>query len=267
MTFDGLRDSIKKLRTLLGQSTTKQVAAKGVKKAARTVVLEYFDKHRPKLVVAGLQEQDLSDLDSTLQDLLELSRKNALRATYVKTVKNAEKAANAIESLLLLKRACAASSPAIKLNDRERGFVDTLHALVPTAALSYEQACLDLSCSNRKSYRGAATELRESLRELLDHLAPDKEVMNQPSFNLEKNQTKPTMKQKTRFILRSRGKNKSVYDAPESAVGVIEDSVCSLARAVYNRSSLSTHMATTLKEVKQIKAYVDIVLSELLELS
>lgn len=267
LRIDELRDSLKQLRKLLGRSAANQVGANSVKEASRELVRGYFGAQRPKLLSDGLQEEDLVEFDLLFQNLLELSQKKALRATYIKTVKNAEKESNAVESLLLLKSPGAGSSPATELDDREKRFVDTLYALVPTAALSYEQACLDLKCLDRKSYRGVAAELREALRELLDHLAPDKQVVEQPAFKLEKDQDKPTMKQKTRFILRSRGKNKSVFEAPESAVDVVEASVSSLARAVYKRSSLSTHVATTLQEVKQIKAYVDVIFSELLELS
>jgi hypothetical protein len=108
--------------------------------------------------------------------------------------------------------------------------------------------------------------LREALRETLDYLAPDNDVIAQPGFKLEKDATRPTMQQKVRFILKSRGKNKSQTEAPENAVSVIEERVGALARAVYNRSSVSTHVGTAKQEVQQIKAYVDVVLGELLEI-
>ena len=47
---------------------------------------------------------------------------------------------------------------------------------------------------------------------------------------------------------------------------VVEERVGALARSVYTRSSLSTHVGTTKQEVQQVKAYVDVVLSELLEI-
>ncbi len=75
------------------------------------------------------------------------------------------------------------------------------------------------------------------------------------------------MKQKMRYILRSRGKNKTVSEAPEKAVEIVEEMVGALARSVYNRSSLSTHVGTTKQEVQQVKAYVDVVLGELLEIA
>ena len=86
--------------------------------------------------------------------------------------------------------------------------ISTLEAIVPTAALSYKQALTDLNiCNHKISFRGTATELREALRETLDHLSPDTAIMKEPGFKLEQNQTKPTMKQKVRYILKMRNLN------------------------------------------------------------
>jgi hypothetical protein len=58
---------------------------------------------------------------------------------------------------------------------------------------------------DRQSWRGPATDLRE----VLDHVAPDKEVTVQQGFKLEKNQIGLTMKQKVRFILGKRRVSKN----------------------------------------------------------
>jgi hypothetical protein len=98
-------------------------------------------------------------------------------------------------------------------------------------------------------------------------LAPDSEVLKQPGFKLEENQTKPTMKQKVRFVLTSRDRNKTQRDATEKSVDLIESLVGEVARATYNRASLATHVETTRSEVHRIKRYVDTVLFDLLEIS
>ena len=67
--------------------------------------------------------------------------------------------------------ATAAGGPA--QTSVEVQIIETLQSLVPTAALSYQQAIRDLADSTRVSYRGPAAELREVLREVCDHLAPD----------------------------------------------------------------------------------------------
>jgi len=141
---------------------------------------------------------------------------------------------------------------------------ETLLKLVPTAALSYKQALLDLAEENRISFRGVATEFREALRETLDHLAPDKDVMVQQNFKLEKDKKTPTMKQKVRFILRMRELPDNAIKPPEDAVEIVEERIASFARSVYERSSISTHVATQKGEVLQVKKYVSTVLAELL---
>ena len=70
----------------------------------------------------------------------------------------------------------------IKLDGKEQRIVATLTGLIESAGRSYEQACLDLRDNAKCSYRGAAAELRETLREVLDHLAPDKEVISQNKY-------------------------------------------------------------------------------------
>ncbi len=143
---------------------------------------------------------------------------------------------------------------------------ETLLQIIPTAALSYKQALVDLADKNRISYRGVANELRETLRETLDHLAPDKVVTSQPNFKFEKDRTKPTMKQKVRYILKARELSENYLKPPEEAVEIVEELIASFTRSVYERSSISTHVTTKRSEVLQIKKYVDAVLAELLGL-
>lgn len=135
------------------------------------------------------------------------------------------------------------------------------------ATTSYRQGILDLQSHGRLSYRGTASEFREALRETLDHLAPDAEVVKQPGFKLEDKQAKPTMKQKVRFVLVSRDRNKTQREAAEKSVDLIESLAGEVTRAVYNRASLATHGETARKEVQQVKRYVDTVLFDLLEIS
>ena len=61
-------------------------------------------------------------------------------------------------------------------------------AMAPGAALGYEQAVRDIQDPDRLSYRGVAGELREVVREVLDRLAPDKELQD-AGMKVEKGQT------------------------------------------------------------------------------
>ena len=69
------------------------------------------------------------------------------------------------------------ASSAKTMSPLETKILDALDRVIPTTALSYKQALQDLNGQNRFSYRGTAAELREVLRELLDYLAPDTEVL------------------------------------------------------------------------------------------
>jgi hypothetical protein len=148
----------------------------------------------------------------------------------------------------------------------ETQLFDAVTALVPSAGLSYRQAIQDLAETNRVSFRGPAAELREVLREVLDHQAPDADVMSSPGFKLEKDRSKPTMKQKVRFILKARGQGSSAVELPEKALESVEAIVGGLARSVYNFGSVVTHVAGERQAVVHLKRYVEVVLSHLLEL-
>jgi len=141
-----------------------------------------------------------------------------------------------------------------------------LQRVSPSAAASYEQAVLDLGDESRKSMRGTAAELREALREVLDGLAPDSAVRDEPGFKLEEGRKEPTMRQKARFVLRSRKLPKMDPENIETVVSIIEELVASLVRGVYVSGSIQMHTEATRPTVKKLKTYVDTVLSELLEI-
>ena len=135
-----------------------------------------------------------------------------------------------------------------------------------SAAESYKQGLVDLALKTRGSCRGTATEFRECLREVVDHFAPDKNVMAESGFKLEQNQTRPTTKQKVSFTLRSR-RNDRQREAMTKSLDLIDEISGALTRAVQNRASMATHVPRTLREVRQIKRYVDVVLFDLLEIA
>jgi hypothetical protein len=156
-------------------------------------------------------------------------------------------------------------SERISYSDAEQILIETLEQILPSAAESYKQAIQEMSDQKQRlSYRDTASELREALRETLDHLAPDNDVMGEAWFKLENGQRRPTTKQKVRFILLSRGRNKTEREPAEDAVELIEKLYGELTRSVYNRASLSTHVKTTREEVVRLKRYIDALFFDLL---
>lgn len=163
------------------------------------------------------------------------------------------------------------SSTAFAANQHKSHSVDlqivgTLQSIVPSAALSYQQAVSDLQGATRLSWRGPATDLREALRETLDYLAPDEDVKAISGYKQEPNTSGPTMKQKVRFVLKNRGASKAVSAPTESAIDGVEESLGTFIRSVYTRSSVSTHTPTDKTEVLRVRDLVRVVLVELLEI-
>lgn len=154
----------------------------------------------------------------------------------------------------------------LALSTHEILIINSLEAIVPSAARSYLQGIRDLADPYRISYRGAANEFRETLRELVDHLAPDDDVCSQHGFQLERDQTKPTRKQKVRYILKAREMSDASIRVPEGFIDAIEEKVAAVVSAAYSRSANASHVHTERLEVQRIKQYLDPLISEIIAL-
>ena len=108
--------------------------------------------------------------------------------------------------------------------------------------------------------------MREALREVLDYLAPDAEVMAEAGFVLEKGTSRPTQRQKALHVLTKRRLSREAMRAPELAVSMVDELGAAIARSTYTRGSMSAHGVGPGQEVRQLKMYVDAVLAELLEI-
>jgi hypothetical protein len=269
-SWQTLLASLTELERAIGRVTAVNVNTATARDSAKSLIQDYFRRTRPDLSGVGLTEADFEELDSQMQRLLQLANGRNARQSYVRLLREIRSSMQRIELIreyrLGEQRRTEGSSGVVLATDIETRIIRTLEQLVPSAALSYQQALRDLAASRERiSFRGTAVELREALREALDHLAPDEEVMAASGFTLEPDQTGPTMKQKVRFILRSRQVPGGARRTPEDSVSLIEELTGSLARASYNRGSIATHVASTQNEVRQLKMYVDSVLAELLQ--
>jgi len=214
---------------------------------AKRLIQDYFRVTRPDLLELGFEPQDVAAMDESMQALLQLANGRNAKASYVRTLRQIRRRAEELELVRELRlgeqRRQAGASIALVIGDTETKILETLRELVPTAALSYEQAVRDLRATDRLSYRGTANELREALRETVDRLAPDEVVMAASGFKLERDRTRPTQKQKVRHILRSRNLSSTARKTPEDSVELVEALTGDLARSSYERSSLSAHVA------------------------
>jgi hypothetical protein len=251
---------------------TVNINSKKFKSKAKEIVQDYFRTTGPYLKELGVDKDLLVDLENQLQTLNILASANNAKATYkscLKLIKNSIVKLEIIVATLdgARRRNADADANIILLNKTEGAIISILDSLIPSSALSYRQAIADLNQNERSSYRGVAAELRESLRELLDHMAPDNEVIKVPGFKFEPNTQKPTQRQKTKFILDSRKISKTAQKAPLVTLAALEEIISALARSTYERASLSTHVSTSKQEVVQFKRYLDVVLCELLQIT
>jgi hypothetical protein len=256
-------DAFTGIATKILRSTSVNINAASLRDGVKSISKQYMQQARPALARNGF-EQELAVLDEHFKRLHELAEGNNQARSYKWRITAVRKALPKINSRLEME--FASSNEAGQFTPTQTQIKETLSDLVPTAGLSYQQALQDLADDARVSYRGPATELREVLREILDHLAPDADVMGVEGFKLEKDRTKPTMKQKVRFILKARGLGSTSSEPPERAAEAIDSIVGSLARSAYNFGSVVTHVAGERQAVVQLSRYVEAVLSHLLEL-
>ena len=142
------------------------------KAAAKGLVRRYFSENRPQLEQIGLPEGQLSEQDDLFQRLIKLSRGNNNKGSYINLLRLIKNNIKNQEVDLYRIRSTAdrpETRPTFSTKTQESIYA-TLSAIIPTAAQSYWQAARDLSNDDRASYRGSAAELRETVREVIDHL-------------------------------------------------------------------------------------------------
>jgi hypothetical protein len=265
-------DLLSSVERAVGRVSAVNVNAATARAAAKSLTQEYFRRTRPDLQELGISAEELDVTDARMQYLLQLANGRNPKRTYMRVLRDLRREAQKLELAREYRLGeqrrgdePAAAGATLLVGEVEAKILATLESLIPAAALSYKQALRDLAATDRVSYRGTANELRETLRETVDRLAPDEEVMAATGFKLERDQTKPTQKQKVRHVLRSRKLSKTARKTPEDSVSLVEELTGSLARSSYERSSLSAHVASSQREVRQLKMYVDSVLAELLQ--
>ncbi len=260
-----LQKSVEDLQNSLRKVKSKQVYQEKIKQQAKDIVDAYFRNVRGAVSKSTDAKSFVTDLDSKMQNLLDATHKQTTVTIYKNTTAKLKKGLLEAEKSALL--SSGASVDKAQVDPIDKKIIDTLKKLIPSAALSYEQALSDLQITQRLSWRGPATDFREALRECLDHLAPDKDIEAVPGFKLEQGANGPTMKQKTIYILGKRDLSKATIRTTQDAMDTIEQTLGSFVRSVYTRASISTHTPTERREVSQVHNYVKSVLCELLSIA
>lgn len=249
---ESLRRSFARIRTTQVNSITKR-------RELQTLVDHYFRDVRPSVVGPDVI---LMPADTMMQEILSLSHKRATTSIVKQMLSELKRELIELETTATCALPQSTGGPSVPPLDAR--VIETLQRLKPSAALAYEQALIDLAAEGRRSYRGPATDLREALRETLDHLAPDAEVTSQPGYRQDPNVAGPTMKQKARYVLSRRGPAGS--ETAENAAEAVDLAIGGFVRSVYTRSSVSTHTPTDRSEVLRVRELVRFVLCELLSI-
>lgn len=242
----------------------KQITQISIIKNCKGIVDNYFRNFRDKCPESNYYSS-LEIIDDYFQNLLLLTHKNSSTTKYRKLLETIKTQLINLEAQTLSTTLTKAKIS--KYDKLDEQIISTLIKFIPSASASYNQALIDLEGNDRFSWRGPATDLRESLRECLDYLAPDKDVEAQSGFRFEKDLKSPTMKQKVKYIMKNRGKGDVEIKTTENSLNLVEELFGTFVRSVYTRASVSTHTATTKKEVVRLLGMIKLIFSEILELN
>jgi len=211
----------------------------------------YLDELRPLLQSTHSQTEGLSRLDDDFESVILCATGRVRTTAGKKLLKKIRLALDDVTQHL-------APHP-IGATEMELKLIEVLRGILPTAAAGYEQALRDLTVA-RLSYRGVASELREVLREVLDHFARDDKVPKTPDGR------RPTMKAKVRHILRVRDMGDTRRATAEATAEILDEGIPNLARSIYDLGSLDTHVSATKKEVARLRRYLEALLLDLIPL-
>lgn len=268
--WDEISEQVEKLYASIKKISSVAVNSTQTRETAKKIVQNYFREARPSVGRLGISENDLALTDEIFQTLNSLAQSSNRKTTYQELLR---KLREQLVQVGLRRHVLVGQQKgdSTQLTPQQNKIVATLKDMIPSAATSFEQALVDLADVHRISYRGTAAELREVIRETIDYLAPDNTVSAAPGFQFEKDQhgkprTSPTMKQKVRFLLKSRGKGTNAVANAQDALQQLEIGPDNLARSIYNRGSAATHTAQVRKEVTTLQRYTEVLLADLLEI-
>jgi len=261
--LDAIKGHAVEMARAATSSRLKYVPPDTLQPIATSIAKMYFELVRPLLEPVATRAGLVEEIDWVVQSLLQLATGRREKQAYLGHIKELHPLL--MEATIDLMKARGART--LVLSHTERNILETLGKMLPASAASYEQALRDISQGGRVSWRGTSADLRETIREVIDHLAPDAQVAASNGFRFEQGQTQPTQKQKVRFILRARHNTSAAVTVAEASLNTVDEAVATLARTAYQRSSVSTHVGADAREIRNLKRYVDALLGELLEVT
>jgi hypothetical protein len=95
------------------------------------------------------------------------------------------------------------------------------------------------------NYSGAVSEMRDLITLTLHHLAPDERVMGVPSFKLERDQTRPTRRQRIMFIFATRKDQGKSVASDDELIELHSNNLARIVSTAYASASALTHTTAT----------------------
>jgi hypothetical protein len=238
---------------------------------ARATVESWFRTYRPQVIELFDDVGEVRAIDICMQDILTLSLSSKRKAAYRPKINSAIRIFRD-ELIADVKVAEWRQLATSGFLNESKEIVARLRQVDPELELSYRQVLTDLADQHRITYRGTANELREIFREVLDHLAPDKQVMAQAWFKAKRSAVKderernrpPTRAEKVRYVMSSRNQSSSVSEVAEVAASQVDERLGELFNAIYGRASDASHVSKQREEINRILKYFHALLFELL---
>jgi hypothetical protein len=267
MEIDEFTDSLASLQEMFQKKSSKKVNTDEEKNAIRAVVGTWFRTFRPLFLKLLGSPETLEPVDTCLQNLLRLATNKSARSSYLSMIQKTRRIFK--DNLLApLTKAYWEQLPQMSSFDYHDGVANKLEAMAPSLRDSYEQVISDLSSNTRKSYKGSANELRELLREVLYRLAPDDAIRKQSWFKSahpnDATSIKITYAERTKHILRLKGKGEAFTEPVETYTEAVEDRLGRVVRSTYNRASASAHTHQAKEEIQAQLRYMNALFLELL---
>lgn len=228
----------------------------------RAVVTTWFRTLRPRLEAAGVTASNLEFVDQVARQCMELTLQRSKRKKCLSTIAKLSKTFK--KQIVVLIHTQTFKEGAASLA-APTDIIERLRRLSPGLATSYQQIYVDVGGAARLSYRGTANEIREVLRETMDRLAPDEEVMARPWYKHEGDRTQPTQRQKARYILERRSAASAQLAVATEAIRIVENGLSQLAREMYTRTSAAAHTSADIAEIQRVLRYFEALIVDLCE--
>ena len=248
------------LEKALGRLKTIRVNTAEEISRIRAVISTWFETLRPVLASQGVEFAQLKAVDEPLSQCMELTLTRSPRNRYRSHI---HQAARVFKRQIILHLSTRTANP--PLDASTQMIVEKLSQLSPHLAVSYRQVHRDLTDNTRLSYRGTANELREILRETLEHLAPDDKVMAREWYRPVGDRRAPTHQQRARYILEKRGGGSSEQEVVNRALSVVEDGIAKLVRDLYSRAADAAHTPKDASEIERLLHHFHALVHDLCE--